>query len=168
MRSVSTFGLLVVVAGLLVTNISAAQWTPSIAYGHSEMAFRPPPAAKVFPDYQQLFGYIASATGLGKSDDAELAQRLNSSSSIDHIHDYSGTGTGYMLLGQMEGRSYEWSIPNRHLQFLVSATTQDHRTTSDRYEVNQVYLVNLTELAKSEKHHERVVIDLRHATVRVF
>ena len=199
MRAPSIIGLMLAVTGLLVTNTSAAQFNP----------FPPPhgdtssvgPLSRPFLDYQQLFGYIAAETGLGEAGDTELAQRLSSSSSIDHLHDYSGEsiivvkpellGTddksrvqsalgnypffvfremndGYVLLGEMEGRSYEWSIPNRHLQFLMTATTPNHRTSSDRYEVNQAYLVNLTDLAKSEKHHDRVVIDAVHSLARVF
>ena len=198
MRALSISVPMAMAAALLAINPFVAPGPQSTWDPPASMPI-PPPAGTVFPNYQQLFGYIAAATGLGKNDDAELAQRLNSSSSIDHLHDYSGesilvvkpellatndtsrvrsakgnyrffvfrdTGMGYMLLGEMEGRSYKWSIPNRHLQFQVSATTQNHRTTSDRYEVNTFYLVNLTELAKSEKRHERIVIDLRHATAR--
>ena len=200
MRAPSIIGLMLAATGLLITNTAAAQFNPFPPHGDTSSA-TPGPVGKLFPDYQQLFGYIAAETGLGKADDAELAQRVNSSSSIDHLHDYSGEsiivvkpellGTddksrvqsalgnypffvfremndGYVLLGEMEGRSYEWSIPNRHLQFQMTTTTANHRTTSDRYEVNQAYLVNLTELAKSEKHHERVVIDAVHSLARVF
>ena len=198
MRALSISVPMAMAAALLAINPFVAPGPQSTWDPPASMPI-PPPVGTVFPDYPQLFGYIAAATGLGKNDDAELAQRLNSSSSIDHLHDYSGesilvvkpellaandtsrvrsatgnyrffvfrdTGTGYMLLGEMEGRSYKWSIPNRHLQFQVSATTQNHRTTSDRYEVNTFYLANLTELAKSEKRHERVVIDLRRAIAR--
>jgi hypothetical protein len=202
MRAPSIIGLMLAVTGLLLTNTATAQFNPFPPTRDTSSA-RPGPVGKLFPfpDYQQVFGYIAAETGLGKADDMELAQRLNSSSSIDHLHDYSGEsiivvkpellGTddksrvqsalgnypffvfremndGYVLLGEMEGRSYEWSIPNRHLQFLMTATAQNHRTTSDRYEVNQAFLVNLTELAKSEKHHDRVVIDAVHSLARVF
>ena len=200
MRAPSIIGLTLAVAGLLLTNTAAAHFTPVPPHGDTSSA-RPGPAGKLFPDYQQLFGYVAAETGLGEADDRELAQRLSSSSSIDHLHDYSGEsiivvkpellGTddksrvqsvlgnypffvfremndGYVLLGEMEGRSYEWGIPNRHLQFVMIASAPNHRTTSDRYEVNQAYLVNLTELAKSEKHHDRVVIDAVHSLARVF
>jgi hypothetical protein len=200
MRAPSIIGLMLAATGLLITNTAAAQFNPFPPTRDTSSA-RPGPANKLFPDYQQLFGFIAAETGLGKVDDAELAQRLNSSSSIDHLHDYSGESIivvkpellgaddksrvqsalgnypffvfremndGYVLLGEMEGRSYEWSIPNRHLQFQMTTTTANHRTTSDRYEVNQAYLVNLTELAKSEKHHERVVIDAVHSLARVY
>ena len=147
-------------------------------------------------DDAHLFGYIAETTHLGKADDADLVRRLNSNSSMDRLHDYSGesilvvkvellgddassrvrspegnypffvfrdTGHGYLLLGQMDGRAYEWSIPNRHLQFRMSTAAAGQKTAAVRYEVNQAYLVNLTELAQSERRHERFVADLSHA-----
>ncbi|HEY4211273.1 MAG TPA: hypothetical protein VGM84_07315 [Steroidobacteraceae bacterium] len=73
------------------------------------------------------------------------------------------THGGYVPLGQMEGRGYEWSLPNRHLQFLVTASTAARGNAVVRYEVNQAAVVNMTELAKSERRHGPVHIDVRNS-----
>ncbi len=76
------------------------------------------------------------------------------------------TTAGYVPLGQMEGRGYEWSLPNRHLQFLMTASGADRKNAVVRYEVNQAAVVNLTALKNSERRHEHVRIDARNGVAR--
>jgi len=71
---------------------------------------------------------------------------------------------GWLLLGEMHGRSYEWTTQSRHLVFNMSVQHSSRaRTTTVRYEVNSSALVNLKELALAERHHEKVVLDVQHS-----
>ena len=68
-----------------------------------------------------------------------------------------------MLLGQMQGRGYDWSTQSRHLVFNMSALKPNGTTTTVRYEVNTGSLANLNELARAERRNDKFVPDLRHS-----
>lgn len=70
---------------------------------------------------------------------------------------------GWLLLGQMQGRGYEWTTQSRHLVFNMSVQRSNGARTSVRYEVNSGALVNLNELALAERRHEKVVLDVQHS-----
>jgi hypothetical protein len=70
---------------------------------------------------------------------------------------------GWLLLGQMQGRGYEWSTQSRHLVFNMTVLGMRGATTLTRYEVNRDYLVDLTALARAERRDEKIVPDLQHA-----
>jgi hypothetical protein len=46
----------------------------------------------LMPDEASVFSYIATTLHLGSTTDSDLIQRLEASSSIDHLHDYRGEG----------------------------------------------------------------------------
>jgi hypothetical protein len=48
------------------------------------------PGPGVLADPDHVFGYIAETLHLGKRGDADLLQRLEAASAIDHLHDYRG------------------------------------------------------------------------------
>jgi len=141
-------------------------------------------------DETQVFGFIAATLHLGSADDSELIHRLETSSSVDHLHDYRGEAIfvvkpelldpsgasrvrapdgnypffvfrqsehGWLLLGQMLGRGYDWSTLTRHLIFNMSVARPHGVTSVVRYEVNSAYLVDLTELARNERRDEKVI-----------
>ena len=141
-------------------------------------------------DETQVFGFIAATLHLGSADDSELIHRLETSSSVDHLHDYRGEAIfavkpelldaegashvrapdgnypffvfrqsehGWLLLGQMQGRGYDWSTLTRHLIFNMSVARPHGVASVVRYEVNSAYLVNLTELARSERRDEKII-----------
>ena len=150
----------------------------------------------LLPDDAHVFGCIATTLHLGNGSDSDLIQRLQNSSSIDHLHDYRGEPIfavkpelldaggaslvrrsdgnypffvfrqlerGWLLLGQMQGRGYEWSTQSHHLVFNMSVLKPTGTTTTVRYEVNTGSLANLNELARAERHNDKFVPDLRHS-----
>src|SRR4029077_14002827 len=46
--------------------------------------------APLMPDEASVFSYIAATLHLASTTDSHLIQRLEASSSIDHLHDYRG------------------------------------------------------------------------------
>jgi hypothetical protein len=186
------FLVLATLTTLLSTAAAAAEaevnpWHPISMFGEL------PP---LLPDDAHVFGYIAETLHLGSGSDSDLIQRLQSNSSIDHLHDYRGEvifavkpellGSdgaslvhgaggnypffvfrqlehGWVLLGQMQGRGYEWSTQSRHLVFNMSVLEPNGTRTIVRYEVNPGSLENLNELARAERRNDKFLPDVRNS-----
>ena len=159
-----------------------AQWAGKPVYPQRGIIMMPLEVPS-FPSLREFYSHVAKDRGLADPEGDFAIQQIEARASVDHLRAPSGDPVIVVkveapragdnasffvlrekpdhlcLLGEMNGRSYESTTANGHLELVLDA---GRGAQAPRYQVDGDFLIDLAALARLDRD-DPVELDVKHA-----